>query len=40
VNTFADPKKVTAQTLEKPTVGATMRLQVPARSYSVLTLAL
>jgi len=39
LNTFADPKRVTPQTLEKPAVGATMRVQVPARSYSVLAMA-
>jgi alpha-N-arabinofuranosidase len=38
MNTFADPKKVVPQTLEKPAVGSTMRVQVPARSYSVLAL--
>jgi len=38
LNTFADPKRVTPQTLEKPAVGATMRVQVPSRSYSVLVL--
>ena len=40
VNTFADPKKVMPQTIEKPAAGATMRVQVPARSYSVLAVAL
>jgi alpha-L-arabinofuranosidase len=37
-NTFAEPKKVIPQTLEKPKVGSTMMVQLPARSYSVLTL--
>lgn len=40
LNTFADPKKVAPQTLDKPAIGSTMRVQVPARSYSVLVLAL
>ncbi|HEX4287029.1 MAG TPA: alpha-N-arabinofuranosidase [Terracidiphilus sp.] len=40
LNTFADPKKVIPQTLEKPAVGSTMRVQLPPRSYSVLSLAL
>jgi alpha-L-arabinofuranosidase len=39
-NTFADPNRVTPQTLENPKVGARMTLQLPARSYSVLSLAL
>ncbi|HEY6489835.1 MAG: alpha-N-arabinofuranosidase [Terracidiphilus sp.] len=40
LNTFADPKKVIPQTLEKPKAGSTMTVQLPARSYSVLSLAL
>jgi len=40
VNTFDDPKRVVPQTLEKPTVGSKMGLKLPARSYSVLSLAL
>ncbi len=40
LNTFADPKKVVPQTLERPAVGSTMRVQVPAKSYSVLALSL
>jgi alpha-L-arabinofuranosidase len=39
-NTFADPKRVVPQTLENPKVGQRMSLQLPARSYSVLSLAL
>ncbi|MFZ2022375.1 MAG: alpha-N-arabinofuranosidase [Terracidiphilus sp.] len=39
-NTFADPKRVTPQALESPKAGARMTLQLPARSYSVLSLAL
>jgi alpha-N-arabinofuranosidase len=39
-NTFADPKKVVPQTLEYPKVGSKMTLKLPARSYSVLSLAL
>ncbi len=39
-NTFADPKRVTPQTLENPKPGSRMLLQLPARSYSVLSLAL
>ena len=39
-NTFADPKRVTPQTLESPKVGSRMTVQLPARSYSVLSLAL
>jgi alpha-N-arabinofuranosidase len=40
VNTFADPNRVTPQKLESPKVGSTMSLKLPARSYSVLSLAL
>ena len=39
-NTFADPKKVVPQTLESPKVGSRMTVKLPARSYSVLSLAL
>jgi alpha-N-arabinofuranosidase len=39
-NTFAAPKRVTPQTLDHPKVASTMALQLPARSYSVLSLAL
>lgn len=38
-NTFADPKKVVPQTLESPKVGSKMTVKLPARSYSVLSLA-
>ncbi|MGA7109104.1 MAG: alpha-N-arabinofuranosidase [Terracidiphilus sp.] len=40
LNTFADPKRVVPQELEKPKTGSTMTVQLPARSYSVLTIAL
>ena len=40
VNTFADPKRVMPQTLESPKVGSRMSLRLPARSYSVLSLAI
>src|SRR5580692_2337246 len=39
-NTFADPKRVIPQTLEAPKAGARMTVQLPARSYSVLSLAI
>ena len=39
-NTFADPRRVTPQTLENPRTGTRMTLQLPARSYSILSLAL
>jgi alpha-N-arabinofuranosidase len=38
-NTFADPHRVMPQTLESPKVGSRMTVQLPARSYSVLSLA-
>jgi alpha-N-arabinofuranosidase len=38
-NTLADPKRVTPQTLENPAVGSRMTVKLPARSYSVLSLA-
>ena len=38
-NTFADPNKVVPQTLESPKVGSRMTVKLPARSYSVLSLA-
>ena len=40
VNTFADPKRVVPQALENPKTGSRMSFEVPARSYSVLSLAL
>jgi alpha-N-arabinofuranosidase len=40
VNTFADPKRVLPQTLESPKASSKMTLKLPARSYSVLALAL
>ncbi len=39
-NTFADPNHVVPQTLENPKVGSRMTVQLPARSHSVLSLAL
>ena len=40
VNTFTDPNRVTPQTLESPKPASRMSLQLPARSYSVLSVAL
>jgi alpha-L-arabinofuranosidase len=40
INTFADPTKVVPQKLETPKVGSRMSVQLPAKSYSVLSLAL
>ena len=40
LNTFAEPKEVVPQSLEKPKVGSTMTVQLPPRSYSVLCLGL
>jgi len=40
VNTFDDPRRVTPQSLEVPKVGSRMTLQLPARSYTVLSLAI
>jgi len=40
VNTFDDPRRVTPQSLEVPKVGLRMTLQLPARSYTVLSLAI
>ncbi len=39
-NTFVDPRRVMPQALEKPAVGSRMTIQLPARSYSVLSLAM
>ena len=39
-NTFTDPRRVMPQALENPKVGSRMTLQLPARSYSVLSLAM
>ena len=39
LNTFADPKKVVPQTVASPSVGSKMSVKLPARSYSVITLA-
>ena len=39
-NTFAAPKQVVPQSLEAPKVGSKMVIQVPARSYSLLSLSL
>jgi alpha-L-arabinofuranosidase len=40
LNTFAEPKRVVPQKLENPKVGSKMSVQLPPRSYSVLSLAL
>jgi len=40
INTFEDAERVVPQTLESPTLGSRMILKLPARSYSVLSLAL
>jgi alpha-L-arabinofuranosidase len=40
INTFAEPMRVVPQTLENPKMGLKMSLQLPAKSYSVLSLAL
>lgn len=37
LNTFADPKRVVPQKLESPRVGSKMSVELPARSYSVLS---
>lgn len=39
-NTFADPKRVMPQAIENPKVGSRMTVQLPARSYSVLSLTM
>jgi alpha-L-arabinofuranosidase len=39
-NTFAEPNRVTPQQLESPKAGSRMLVQLPARSYSVLSLAM
>jgi len=39
LNTFSDPKRVVPQTVASPSVGSKMSVKLPARSYSVLTLA-
>ncbi|MGC1298204.1 MAG: alpha-N-arabinofuranosidase [Alloacidobacterium sp.] len=39
-NTFADPKRVMPQAIENPKIGSRMTLQLPAHSYSVLSLAM
>jgi len=40
INTFAAPKQVVPQSLEAPKAGSKMVIQVPARSYSLLSLSL
>ena len=40
MNTLTDPMRVVPQTLDKPKAGSRMSLQLPAKSYSVLSLAL
>jgi len=39
VNTFAQPKRVTPRPLDAPKPGATMVVELPPRSYSVLVFA-
>jgi alpha-N-arabinofuranosidase len=39
-NTFSNPKRVTPQTLESPKLASRMTLRLPARSYSVLSVAI
>ena len=39
-NTFAEPNRVIPQRLESPKAGSRMLVQLPARSYSVLSLAM
>ena len=39
-NTFEDPRRVMPQSFEVPKVGSRMTLQLPARSYRVLSLAM
>ena len=39
-NTFANPRRVMPQTIENLKVGSRMTFQLPARSYSVLSLAM
>lgn len=38
-NTFDAPKRVTPQALEPPSAGRSMILQLPPRSYSMVTVA-
>jgi alpha-L-arabinofuranosidase len=40
VNGFDAPNRVVPKSLDSPQVGSKMTLQVPARSYTVLNLAL
>src|SRR5579863_2881107 len=40
LNTFADPNRVVPQKLENPRVGSRMSVELPSRSYSVLSLAI
>ena len=40
INTFADPKRVVPQKLDSPRAGSKMSVDLPARSYSVLSVAL
>ena len=40
VNTFADPRRVSPQRLEPPAAGRRMSCKLPARSYTVLHLAI
>ena len=38
-NTFEQPKRVVPQALDAPTAGTRMTMKLPARSYSLLRLA-
>jgi alpha-N-arabinofuranosidase len=40
INTFADPRRVVPQKLDNPRVGSKMSVDLPPRSYSVLSLAI
>jgi alpha-N-arabinofuranosidase len=40
INTFADPMRVVPLKLENPKVGSRMSIELPAKSYSVLSLAI
>jgi alpha-L-arabinofuranosidase len=40
INTFANPKRVVPQKLDNPRIGSKMSVDLPPRSYSVLSMAL
>jgi len=40
LNTFADPNRVAPQKLDSPRVGSKMSVELPARSYSVLSVGI